>query len=97
MRVLSDKEADREYIEQDAQGPQTQQKDLRIPVEGSVRAQSDEEADGEYIEQDAQGPHTQHKDLRISVEGPVLHCLMKKQMENILSRMPRFPTPSIRI
>jgi hypothetical protein len=36
VRVLSDEEANGEYIEQDAQGPHTQYKDLRIPLEGPV-------------------------------------------------------------
>ncbi len=50
VRALSDEEADREYIEQDAQDPHTQDKDPTISVEGPVRVLSDEEADGEYIE-----------------------------------------------
>ncbi len=72
----------------------TQHQDLKIPVKGPVHGLSDEEAYGEYIELDAQGPQTQHKDPTIPVEGPM--CA-QKQMENILSRMPRVPTPSIRI
>ncbi len=50
MRALSDEEANGEYIELDAQGPQTQHKDPTIPVEGPMHVLSDEEADGEYIE-----------------------------------------------
>jgi hypothetical protein len=97
LRALSDEEANEEYIEQDTQGPLTQHQDLRIPVEGPVRALSDEEANGEYIRQDAQGPHIQHKDPSIPVEGPVHALSETKLMENVLSRMPRVPTPNIRI
>ncbi len=61
-----------------------------------MRVVADEEANGEYIEQDAQGPHTQHKEPSMW-KVLCVHCLMKKQIENILSRIARVPKPSIRI
>jgi hypothetical protein len=96
VRVLSDEEANGEYIVQDAHGPHTQHKDLRIHVEGLVHVVADEEANGEYIEQDAQGPHTQHKEPSMW-KVLCMCCLMKKQIEYLLIRMPRVPSPSIRI
>ncbi len=96
MRALSDEEANGEYIEQGAQGPHTQHKDLGIPVEGPVRALK-KQMENILL---SRLPTVSTPSIRILAylrKVLCVPCLIKKQMENILSRMPRVPTPSDRI